>query len=271
MRGNQGLRQSCGNQEKGIHWGHADKSENGQAFALGCVVCVCVHTLYWPLSVSGHIQETYIARVWALFLHLSFWGTDGIGWVAWSLQSVNDFFSRFGYTWQKVGVDWRINLLKFHFWFTRFYRCSVQFSCSVICDSLWPHVSQHARPPCPSPTPEVHSDSRPSSHWCHPSISSSVIPFCSCPQSLPASKSFPMSQLFAWGRFRLKENWKECYRHFPKPVGPSHGKSHLFSTLITIIVHILTKDKPTWASHNKPKFIAYLRAHSSWYEFKRFE
>ena len=58
---------------------------------------------------------------------------------------------------------------------------------------------QHARPPCPSPTPRVHSDSLPSSQWCHPVISSSVVPFSSCPQSLPASGSFPMSQLFAWG------------------------------------------------------------------------
>ena len=76
---------------------------------------------------------------------------------------------------------------------------SVQFSCSVVSDSLRPHESQHARPPCPSPTPGVHSDWRPSSQWCHPAISSSVIPFSSCPQSLPASESFPMSQLFAWG------------------------------------------------------------------------
>ena len=66
-------------------------------------------------------------------------------------------------------------------------------------DSLRPHESQHTRPPCPSPTPGVHSDSCPSSPWCHPAISSSVIPFSSCPQSLPASRSFPMSQLFAWG------------------------------------------------------------------------
>ena len=61
------------------------------------------------------------------------------------------------------------------------------------------HESQHTRPPCPSPTPGVHSDSCPSSQWCHPAISSSVIPFSSCPQSLPASESFPMGQLFAWG------------------------------------------------------------------------
>ena len=76
---------------------------------------------------------------------------------------------------------------------------SVQFSRSVMSDSLWPHESQHARPPCPSPTPGVHSDSRPASQWWHPAISSSVIPFSSCPQSLPASESFPMSQLFTWG------------------------------------------------------------------------
>ena len=76
---------------------------------------------------------------------------------------------------------------------------SVQFSRSVVSDSLRPHESQHARPPCPSPTPWVHSDSRPSSQWCHPAISSSVVPFSSCPQSLPASESFPMSQLFVWG------------------------------------------------------------------------
>ena len=75
----------------------------------------------------------------------------------------------------------------------------IQFSRSVMSDSLRPHESQHTRPPCPSPTPEVHPDSRPSSQWCHPAISSSVVPFFSCPQSLPASKSFPMSQLFAWG------------------------------------------------------------------------
>ena len=76
---------------------------------------------------------------------------------------------------------------------------SVQFSRSVVSDSLRPHESQHARPPCPSPTPGVHSDSHPSSQWCHPAISSSVVPFSSCPQSLPASESFPMSQLFTWG------------------------------------------------------------------------
>ena len=66
-------------------------------------------------------------------------------------------------------------------------------------DSLWPHESQHSRPLCPSPTPRVYSNSCPSSQWCHPAISSSVVPFSSCPQSLPASGSFPMIQFFALG------------------------------------------------------------------------
>ena len=81
---------------------------------------------------------------------------------------------------------------------------SVQFSHSVVTDSLRPHELQHARPPCPSSTPGVHSNSCPSGWWCHPAISSSVIPFSSCPQSLPASESFPMSQLFAWGGQRTE-------------------------------------------------------------------
>ena len=76
---------------------------------------------------------------------------------------------------------------------------SVQFSCSVVSDSLWLHESQHIKHPRPSPTLGVHPDSHPLSQWCHPAISSSVIPFSSCPLSLPASESFPMSQLFEWG------------------------------------------------------------------------
>ena len=85
---------------------------------------------------------------------------------------------------------WNTTLLRFS---------SVHFSHSVMSDSLRPHESQHTRPPCPSPTPRIHLDSRPSSQWCHPAISSTVIPFSSCPLSLPESESFPMSQLFAWG------------------------------------------------------------------------
>ena len=76
---------------------------------------------------------------------------------------------------------------------------SVQFGRSVMSNSLWPHGLQHTRLPCPSPTPRVYSNSYPLNRWCHPTISSSVIPFSSCPQSLPASGSFPMSQFFALG------------------------------------------------------------------------
>ena len=81
-----------------------------------------------------------------------------------------------------------------YLWFS-----SVQFSHSVMFDSLWPHGLQHTRPPCPSPAPGVYSISRPSSQWCHPAISSSVVPFSSCPQSFPASGSFPMSKFFTSG------------------------------------------------------------------------
>ena len=81
---------------------------------------------------------------------------------------------------------------------TNFLFSSVQFSCSVMSASLWPHEMQHSRLPCPSPTPRVHPSSCASNQWRHPAISSSVVPF-SCPQSLAASGSFPMSQLFAWG------------------------------------------------------------------------
>ena len=80
-----------------------------------------------------------------------------------------------------------------------YYKATISESRSVMSDSLQPHESQHTSPPWPSPTPGVHSDSRPSSQWCRPAISSSVVPFSSCPQSLPASDSFPVSQLFTWG------------------------------------------------------------------------
>ena len=92
-------------------------------------------------------------------------------------------------------------LLSFNIMFSRLIHqfSSVQFSHSVVSDSLRPHESQHARPPCASPTPGVHLDSCPSSQCCHPAISSSVVSFSFCPQSLPASESFPMSQLFTWG------------------------------------------------------------------------
>ena len=79
-----------------------------------------------------------------------------------------------------------------------FNKYSVQFSHSVVSDSLQPYESQHARPPCPSPNPRVHPNSCPSSQWCDLAISSSVVPFSFFPQSLPASQSFPLSQIFTW-------------------------------------------------------------------------
>ena len=80
---------------------------------------------------------------------------------------------------------------------------SVQFSHSIISDSSPPHGLQHSRPPCPSPTPRVYSNSSPLSQWCHPTISSSVVPFSSCLQSFSASGSFQMSQLFTSGGQRF--------------------------------------------------------------------
>ena len=88
------------------------------------------------------------------------------------------------------------HMFELAFWLVRI---SVQFSCSVVSDSLRPHGLQHTRPPCPSPTPGVYPNSCPLSWWCHPTISSSVIPFSSCLQSFPASGSFQMSQLFTSG------------------------------------------------------------------------
>ena len=104
--------------------------------------------------------------------------------------------------WENIGstLEPVLNIVKISTWkAATSVSSSVQFSRSVMSDSLRPHESQHTRPPCPSTTPRVHSDSRPSSQWCHPAISSSVVPFSSCPQSLPASETFPMSQLLTWG------------------------------------------------------------------------
>ena len=98
---------------------------------------------------------------------------------------------------------------------------SVQFSCSVVSDSLRPHEWHHARPPCPSPTPGVHRNSCPLNRWCHPAILSSVVLFSSCSQSLPASGSFPMSQLLAWGG--------QSYWSFSFSISPSNEHPGLIS------------------------------------------
>ena len=102
--------------------------------------------------------------------------------------------------WTHISCIGRWILYHWATWEAQLRPSAAQFSChSAVSDSLWPRESQHTRPPCLSPTPGVHSVSRPSSRWCHPAISSSVVPFSSCAQSLPASESFPVSQLFAWG------------------------------------------------------------------------
>ena len=93
----------------------------------------------------------------------------------------------------------RSNRIRFYSANFLWFNLSVQFSPSVVSDSSWPHGTQHARPPCPSPIPRVYSNPSPSSRWCHPIISSSVVPFSSCLQSFPASGYFSMSQFFAWG------------------------------------------------------------------------
>ena len=135
---------------------------------------------------------------------------------------------------------------------------SVQFS-SVVSNSLRPHELQHARPPCLSPTPGVHPDSRPLSQWCHPAISSSVVPFSPCPQSLPASKSFPMSQLFAWGGQSIgvsalasvlnsKANWKleavvymdTCVSLLPSSLSSSSYHHVYVPYVLLYILHALT-------------------------------
>ena len=135
-------------------------------------------------------------------------------------------------------ISYMVELLTESLLTSLFVFSSVQFIYSLMSYSLRPHELQHARPPCPSPTPGVHSDSRPSSQWCHPAISSSVAPFSCCPQSLPASKSFPMSQLFSLG-------------------GQSTGASalkHLFfcaQSFLWSISHTSTwlLEKPCWQSN----------------------
>ena len=111
-----------------------------------------------------------------------------------------------------------------HSWFFQ-----SQFSHSVVSDSLRPHEQQQARPPCPSPIPGVYSNWCPSGPWCHPAISSSVVPFSSCPQSLPASGSFPVSQLFAWGGQSIGVSAQ------PPILRVSHGRA---GSLVKGLVHL---------------------------------
>ena len=101
--------------------------------------------------------------------------------------------------WKKIYDFWLLEIFSYTKFIKIYFKSSVQFSCSVVSDSLRPHGLQHARPPCPSPTPGVYPNSCPLSRWCHPTISSSVVSFFSCFQSFPSSGSFQMSQFFASG------------------------------------------------------------------------
>ena len=118
-------------------------------------------------------------------------GTEGLSY--WFISSLSE--------WSTKDVIWRENLKKKISNCNKC--CSVQFSPSVVSDSLRPQEPQHTRPPCPSPTPRVHPNPCPLSWWCHPTISSSVVPFSPCPQSFPASGSFPISKLFTSGGQRI--------------------------------------------------------------------
>ena len=156
-------------------------------------------------------------------------------------------------------VDWEIGVA---LWEAVMPQAYLQFS-SVISDSLWPHESQHARPPCPSPSPGVHSDSRPSSPWCHPAISSSVIPFSSCPQSLPASEAFPISQLFTWGGQstgvsalasflpKKSQGWSPCSPRDSQESSPTPQFKSINSSALSLLPSpTLTSIHDYWKNHS---------------------
>ena len=138
----------------------------------------------------------------------------------------------------------------------------VQFSCSVMSDSLRPHGLQPARPPCPSPTPRVYSDSCTSSQWCHPAISSSIGPFSSCPQYLPALESFPMSQLFAWGGQStrasalasfLPKNTQDWSSEWTDGISlQSKGLSRVFSNTTVQKHQFFGTQPPLWSNSHSP-------------------
>ena len=146
--------------------------------------------MWFAIWAVCSIFREVVFRIRSLYQEINWWTTFFTEKVLPKKKSVVNY---------PVGLD--VNSIKAMVYFKICFWLygSVQFSHTLVSNSLWPPESQHARPPCPSPTPRVHSNSGPSSQWCHPAISSSVVPFSSCPQSLPASESFPISQLFAWG------------------------------------------------------------------------
>ena len=153
--------------------------------------CVLFFATLWIVdllssSVHGTLQARILEWVSIFFSRESSWPRD------WTCNfCVSCFVSGF-FTTEPLGV---VIIIKYF----KILHSSVQFSCPSMSDSLRPHELQHARPPCPSPTPRLHPNPCPSSQWCHPTISSTVVPFSSCPQSFPASGSFQRSQLFASG------------------------------------------------------------------------
>ena len=147
----------------------------------------------------------------------------------------------------------------FILWFFTLWGClvfpSVQFSHSVMSDSLQPHESQHARPPCPSPTPWVHSDSRPSSQWCHPAISSYVIPFSSCLQSLRASETSNESTDFRW--VNSSHEVAKVWEFFPSSMF-LFMKNLYYLTYCSKKFMNLRKKKPVWLTNLWNIFDIYL-------------
>ena len=180
--------------------------------------CFCLKSVLWATLLAAAVTKDLIVGNYFINSCPRFHIYGWLQWfITWWLQHplftdmagkfIGSQCALFSTNWEKVAISTKILILSqkvtMCFYLNRTYRVwtstSVKFSRSVMSDSLWPHESQHGRPHCPPPTAGVHSDSRPSSQWCHPAISSSVIPFSSCPQSLPSSESFPMSQHFAWG------------------------------------------------------------------------
>ena len=164
-------------------------------------VCMCSPSqsqfLFVTLSVLLYVLWGYIAVTYTKFMTvISFCIITQYFLFLWIFSVLLHFICLKNYYYCFVFISF---LYFWLFWVVYIQFSSVQFSHSVLSDSLWPHEPQHARPPCPSPVPGVHPNPRLSSGWCHPTVSSSVVPFSSCPQSFPSLGSFPMSQLFTSG------------------------------------------------------------------------
>ena len=159
------------------------------SFTFGRQILYCWVT--WEVHNIYHESESEVAQSCRTLCDPMEYSLTG--------SSVHAIFQAWVLEWDAISFSTARR--QFTIWATREaqYLSSDQINRSVLSDSLWSHESQHTRPPCLSPTPGVHWDLRLSNQWCHPAISSSVVPVSSCPQSLPISESFPMSQLFTWG------------------------------------------------------------------------